>query len=235
MSEPPAHGRVAALVPAAGRGERLGPGAPKALRELAGTPMLVHAVKALAASPVVDLVVVAAPVQSVEEVRSLLIDPEFGAEVAVVAGGESRSESVARALIGLPDDVDIVLVHDAARPLVPVEVVTAVASAVREGHPAVIPVVPVVDTIKSIDDDGRILGTVPRAKLRATQTPQGFDRDVLQRAHAEVDEAVTDDAGMVESLGITVHAVDGHEESFKVTRPLDVVLAESVIAKRRSR
>ncbi len=235
MSEPPAHGRVAALVPAAGRGERLGPGAPKALRELAGTPMLVHAVKALAASPMVDLVVVAAPVQSVEEVRSLLIDPEFGAEVTVVAGGESRSESVARALIGLPEDVDIVLVHDAARPLVPVEVVTAVASAVREGHPAVIPVVPVVDTIKSIDDDGRILGTVPRAKLRATQTPQGFDRDVLQRAHAEVDEAVTDDAGMVESLGITVHAVDGHEESFKVTRPLDVVLAESVIAKRRSR
>jgi len=119
MSEPPAHGRVAALVPAAGRGERLGPGAPKALRELAGTPMLVHAVKALAASPMVDLVVVAAPVQSVEEVRSLLIDPEFGAEVAVVAGGESRSESVARALIGLPEDVDIVLVHDAARPSFP--------------------------------------------------------------------------------------------------------------------
>ena len=223
------------MVPAAGRGERLGPGAPKALRELAGTPMLVHAVKALAASPMVDLVVVAAPAQSVEEVRSLLIDPEFGAEVTVVAGGESRSESVARALIGLPEDVDIVLVHDAARPLVPVEVVTSVASAVREGHPVVIPVVPVVDTIKSVDDDGRIRGTVPRAQLRATQTPQGFDRDVLQRAHAEVDEAVTDDAGMVESLGITVHAVDGHEESFKVTRPLDVVLAESVIAKRRSR
>jgi len=197
--------------------------------------MLVHAVKALAASPMVDLVVVAAPAQSVEEVRSLLIDSEFGAEVAVVAGGETRSESVARALIGLPEDVDIVLVHDAARPLVPVEVVTSVASAVREGHPAVIPVIPVVDTIKSIDGDGQILGTIPRAKMRATQTPQGFDRDVLQRAHAEVDEAVTDDAGMVESLGIAVHAVDGHEESFKVTRPLDVLLAESLIAKRRTR
>ena len=235
MSEPPAHGRVAALVPAAGRGERLGPGAPKALRELAGTPMLVHAVKALAASPLVDLVVVAAPALSVEEVRSFLIDPEFGAEVTVVAGGETRSESVARALIGLPEDVDVVLVHDAARPLVPVEVVTAVASAVREGHQAVIPVVPVVDTIKSIDDDGRILGTIPRAGLRATQTPQGFDRELLQRAHAEVDEAVTDDAGMVESLGVEIHAVDGHEESFKVTRPIDVVLAESVIARRRSR
>lgn len=235
MSEPPAHGRVAALVPAAGRGERLGPGAPKALRELAGTPMLVHAVKALAASPLVDLVVVAAPALSVEEVRSFLIDPEFGAEVTVVAGGETRSESVARALIGLPEDVDVVLVHDAARPLVPVEVVTAVASAVREGHQAVIPVVPVVDTIKSIDDDGRILGTIPRAGLRATQTPQGFDRELLQRAHAQVDEAVTDDAGMVESLGVEIHAVDGHEESFKVTRPIDVVLAESVIARRRSR
>jgi 2-C-methyl-D-erythritol 4-phosphate cytidylyltransferase len=235
MSQPPAHGRVAALVPAAGRGERLGPGAPKALRELAGTPILVHAVKALAGSPLVDLVVVAAPAQSVEQVRSFLIDPEFGAEVAVVAGGDTRSESVARALIGLPDDVDVVLVHDAARPLVPVEVVTAVASAVREGHQAVIPVVPVVDTIKSVDDDGRILGTIPRAGLRATQTPQGFNRELLQRAHAEVDEAVTDDAGMVESLGVEIHAVEGHEESFKVTRPIDVLLAESVIAKRRSR
>jgi 2-C-methyl-D-erythritol 4-phosphate cytidylyltransferase len=197
--------------------------------------MLVHAVKALAASPLVDMVVVAAPALSVEEVRSFLIDPGFGAEVTVVAGGETRSESVARALIGLPEDVDVVLVHDAARPLVPVEVVTAVASAVREGHQAVIPVVPVVDTIKSIDDDGQILGTVPRAGLRATQTPQGFDRELLQRAHAEVDEAVTDDAGMVESLGVQIHAVDGHEESFKVTRPIDVVLAESIIAKRRSR
>lgn len=235
MSDTSAAGRVAALVPAAGRGERLGPGAPKALRELAGTPMLVHAVKALAASPAVDIVVVAAPAESVEEVRSLLTGPEFGAEVAVVSGGDSRSESVARALFGLPEDIDVVLVHDAARPLVPVEVVTSVAAAVRDGHPAVIPVIPVVDTIKSIDDDGNILGTVPREKLRATQTPQGFDRALLERAHAEVDEAVTDDAGMVETLGIAVHAVDGHEESFKVTRPLDVVLAEAVIAKRRSR
>lgn len=235
MTDTSASGRVAAIVPAAGRGERLGPGAPKALRELAGTPMLVFAVKALAASPLVDSVIVAAPAENVEDVRSLLSGPEFGAEVTVVAGGETRPESVARALISLPDDVDVVLVHDAARPLVPVEVVTSVASSVREGHAAVIPVVPVVDTVKSVDAEGRITGTVPREGLRATQTPQGFDRGLLQRAHAEVDDAVTDDAGMVESLGIAVHAVPGHEESFKVTRPIDIVLAEAVIAKRRSR
>lgn len=235
MSSAPPRGRVAALVPAAGKGERLGPGAPKALREIAGTPMLVHAVKALAASPMVDVVIVAAPEASVDEVRSLLSRQDFSADVSVVAGGDSRSESVARALIALPDDVDVVLVHDAARPLVPVEVVTGVANAVRDGHEAVIPVIPVVDTIKSINNHGQILGTVPREQLRATQTPQGFRRDVLQRAHAEVDSPVTDDAGMVESLGITVHAIEGHEEAFKVTKPLDFLLAEAVIAKRRVR
>lgn len=223
------------MVPAAGRGERLGPGAPKALRELSGSPMLVHAVKALAASPLVDLVVVAAPAESVEQVRSLLGGSEIGAELAVVAGGETRPESVARALINLPHDVDVVLVHDAARPLVPVEVVSSVAAAVREGHPAVIPVLPMVDTIRSVDAAGSITGTVPRDQLRAVQTPQGFQRSVLQRAHAEVDDSVTDDAGMVESLGIPLHAVEGHEESFKVTRPMDIVLAEAVIAKRRAR
>lgn len=235
MSVPAPPARVAAIVPAAGRGERLGPGAPKALREIGGTPMLVYAVKALAASPLVDLVVVAAPADSVEQVRALVDGPSYGADVVVVAGGETRSESVARALINLPDDVDVVLVHDAARPLVPVEVVSAVAAAVREGHEAVVPVVPVVDTIKSVDSDGNIMGTVPRDDLRAAQTPQGFTREVLQRAHAEVDAPVTDDAGMVESLGFPIHAVDGHEDSFKVTRPIDVVLAEAVIARRRVR
>lgn len=235
MSSAPPRGRVAALVPAAGKGERLGPGAPKALREIAGTPMLVHAVKALADSPAVDLVIVAAPTVNVEEVRALLERQEFAADVSVVAGGDSRSESVARALIALPEDIDVVLVHDAARPLVPVEVVTNVVAAVRDGHNAVIPVLPVIDTIKSITDEGEILGTVPRGQLRATQTPQGFRREVLQRAHAEVDAPVTDDAGMVESLGIAVHAVDGHEEAFKVTRPLDFVLAEALVARRRVR
>jgi 2-C-methyl-D-erythritol 4-phosphate cytidylyltransferase len=197
--------------------------------------MLVYAVKALAATPVVDVVVVAAPSDYREDVGSLLQPQEFSAEVFVVAGGESRSESVARALIALPDDVDVVLVHDAARPLVPPEVITNVVAAVRNGHAAVVPVVPLVDTIRTVTGDASLGAAVSRDSLRAVQTPQGFTRDVLQRAHAEVDAPVTDDAGMVERLGIAVHAVDGHEDAFKVTRPLDVVLAEALIEHRRTR
>lgn len=231
--ESAAAGRTAALVPAAGRGERLGPGMPKALRPLAGVPMLVHALRALTNSRVVDLVVVAAPADEVDSVAALLGEQDVDA--IVVSGGDTRQDSVARALLALPDDVDVVLVHDAARPLVPAEVVVAVVSAVRSGRSAVVPAIPVVDTIKEVDDDGRVLGTVDRSVLRAVQTPQGFDREVLRAAHAASDlEAATDDAGLVERMGVPVHVVPGHEEAFKVTTPLDVVMAEAVLARRRA-
>ena len=229
--------RVAALVPAAGRGERLGPGAPKALRQLDGVPMLVHAVHALTSSRSVDHVVVAVPPESVEVVRALLVQQEFASDVSVVAGGDSRPESVARALIGLPDDVGIVLVHDAARPLVPPELVRAVVAAVRQGHRAVVPGVPMIDTVKQVDDASNVTATPARTSLRAIQTPQGFDREVLQAAHATMgfdDPTITDDAGMVERLGEVVHVIPGHEEAFKVTRPIDMVLAEAILAKRRA-
>jgi 2-C-methyl-D-erythritol 4-phosphate cytidylyltransferase len=230
---PAASGRTAALVPAAGRGERLGPGMPKALRPLAGVPMLVHALRALTMSRVVDLVVVAAPADEVEAVAALL--GEQAVDAIVVSGGDTRQDSVARALLALPDDVDVVLVHDAARPLVPAEVVVAVVSAVRAGRSAVVPAVPVVDTIKQIDAEGRVLATVDRAALRAVQTPQGFAREVLRAAHATADlGSATDDAGLVELMGVDVHVVPGHEEAFKVTTPLDVVLAEAVLARRRA-
>lgn len=226
--------RTAVLVPAAGRGERLGPGAPKALRELGGVPMLVHAVRALATSRAVDLVVVAAPPDDVESVASLLAGQADLADVLVVAGGDTRQGSVARALLALPDDVDVVLVHDAARPLVPAELVASVVAAVRAGHHAVVPGLPVVDTVKRVNADDDVLETVDRSTLRAVQTPQGFPRAVLQRAHAEADDDATDDAGLVERLGVVVHVVPGHEEAFKVTRPFDVLVAEAVLARRRA-
>src|SRR4029079_1970833 len=131
---------TAAIVPAAGRGQRLGPGLPKALRVLDGAPLLVNAVRARAAARAVDLVVVAAPPDQVAEVRAMLTDHHAGAVLAVVDGGATRQESVLRALTGLPDSVTTVLVPDAARPLAPVELVESVAAAVRSGADAVVPV-----------------------------------------------------------------------------------------------
>jgi 2-C-methyl-D-erythritol 4-phosphate cytidylyltransferase len=228
--------RVAAVVPAAGRGERLGPGLPKALRELSGVPMLVHAVRALSQARRVSLVVVAAPPDDVAEVQSLLDVHLTGpAELLVVPGGRTRQDSVRIALQALPDDVSVVLVHDAARPLVPSELVDAVAAAVCAGSPAVVPCLPLADTVKRADAAGRVVETLRRDELRAIQTPQGFRREVLVRAHAAATAGpVTDDAGMVEALGVPVLLIAGDDEAFKVTRPLDLVLAEAVLARRRA-
>jgi 2-C-methyl-D-erythritol 4-phosphate cytidylyltransferase len=185
----------------------------------------------------VALVVVVAPPDGVAEVSALLGShglPE-AKDIKVVAGGESRQESVRLGLAALPDEVDVVLVHDAARPLVPVDMVEAVAAAVREGAPAVVPGLPLADTVKEIDPaTDAVVGTPDRSLLRAVQTPQGFDRATLLKAHAAVTGAVTDDASMVEQLGVPVSVVPGHEEAFKVTRPLDLVLAEAVLARRRA-
>lgn len=238
--------RTAAVIPAAGRGLRLGPGAPKALRALSGTPMLVHAVRAMARSRAVTLVVVVAPPDGADEVRRLLEEHAApagaSADIVVVPGGETRQDSVRLGLAALPDHFDSVLVHDAARPLVPVETVDAVATAVREGAPAVVPALPVADTVKEVEIRGDggpepVTGTPERSRLRAVQTPQGFEVKVLAAAHAQVareGEGATDDAGMVERLGIEVVVVPGHDEAFKVTRPLDLVLAEAVLARRRA-
>ncbi|MGW6918298.1 2-C-methyl-D-erythritol 4-phosphate cytidylyltransferase [Kitasatospora sp. NPDC054939] len=237
------------MVPAAGRGERLGPGAPKALRELGGVPLLVHAVRALARSRAIGLVVVAAPADGVPEVAALLDSHGLdGKDIRVVAGGATRQESVRLGLAAIPDEVGVVLVHDAARPLVPVEVVDAVASAVRAGAEAVVPAVPLADTVKRVEPRSGgpepVLDTPDRSTLRAVQTPQGFRREVLAEVHAKAlaeEESgvaglppVTDDAGLVERFGGTVVVVPGHEEAFKVTRPLDLVLAEAVLARRRA-
>jgi 2-C-methyl-D-erythritol 4-phosphate cytidylyltransferase len=226
--------QVAAIVPAAGRGERLGPGTPKALRLLGGVPLLVHAVRSLAAARLVDLVVVAAPPDQVPAVRALLGDHHTGATLQVVSGGATRQESVRAALSALPDAIGVVLVHDAARPLAPVELIDAVAGAVRAGADAVVPGMPVTDTVKRVEGD-RVAETIDRSVLRSVQTPQGFRRAVLEEAHLDhPDGASTDDAGLVERAGYSVVVVPGAEEAFKVTRPLDLVLAEAVLARRRN-
>ncbi len=229
------------LVPAAGPGLRLGPGGPKALRLLAGEPLLVHAIRGLREVAEIGPVVVAAPPDEVELVLGLLSQYD----VQVVAGGAHRHDSVARALAGLPPGIDLVLVHDAARCLTPPMVFAAVIAELRAGADAVVPVLDVNDTVKRVD--GRVVvETVPRAELRTAQTPQGFRREVLELAHARLGQSElaqselaqsagcdhTDDAGMVEALCRTVVTVPGHGEAFKVTRPLDLLLAEAVLRER---
>jgi 2-C-methyl-D-erythritol 4-phosphate cytidylyltransferase len=219
-------GSVVALVPAAGRGQRFGGDRPKALVSLAGEPLVVHAVRTLLAARAVTQVVVAAPAELVDEVRSLV------PAACVVAGGASRVASVAAALSAAAPDADVVLVHDAARPLAPAALVDRVAAAVLEGAPAVVPVVPVADTVKRVDAAGRVLATIDRTDLRAVQTPQGFRRDVLVRAHehaAAVGDDATDDAGLVERIGVEVTTVPGDERAFKVTTRHDLAVAELVV------
>jgi 2-C-methyl-D-erythritol 4-phosphate cytidylyltransferase len=206
---------------AAGSGSRLGAGVPKAFVELDGASLLDHALERVRLSGVVDEIVVVVP-------------PGFGAAVPgvhVVPGGATRQASVRAGVAQMPGDVDVVLVHDAARCLAPPGLIASVAAAVRAGHDAVVPGLPVADTIRSLDG-----ALVDRSRLRAVQTPQGFARAVLERAHDDaadlaVDPArsATDDATLVERVGGAVHVVPGHPEAFKVTTPLDLLLAAAVL------
>lgn len=225
---------TACLVVAAGAGLRLGAGRPKAFVEVAGRSLLDRAVGGATASSVMDVLVLVVPPDLVDAVA------HAHPRALVAAGGATRQESVLAGLRVLDDDVDVVLVHDAARAFTPPAVFDAVALAVRSGHTAVVPAVPLHDTVRAIaatgaaraDSGGSTL--VDRSTLRAVQTPQGFARAVLDEAHqvrrspAGPPAAVTDDATLVERLGHAVHLVEGSPESFKVTAPLDLLLATAL-------
>jgi 2-C-methyl-D-erythritol 4-phosphate cytidylyltransferase len=223
---------VVALVVAAGSGSRLGGDIPKALRELDGRPLVSHSLEGLAAGGVDRAVIVIAPG----------LDDDFAGVVAgspiparCVHGGAERQDSVLNGLAAIAADPDLaaaryVLVHDAARALVPADVVRRVIEALIGGAVAAIPVLPVVDTIREVTATGS--ATVDRSRLRAVQTPQGFSRDVLERAHqlvADQDLQVTDDAAAVEALGYPVVLVPGDREALKVTEPLDLLFAEAIV------
>ncbi|OFE15863.1 2-C-methyl-D-erythritol 4-phosphate cytidylyltransferase [Humibacillus sp. DSM 29435] len=235
-------GRVGVIVVAAGSGSRLGAVLPKALVPLAGQPILGHALRGVLACPGLMAVVVVAPAGHRPETETacrdavsryaatLSGDPMPPTRVAptVVTGGAERSDSVAAGLAALPAEVDIVLVHDAARCLTPVVVFERVVAAVRSGAPAVVPGMLVVDTIKQVDAAGRVVATPARAALRTIQTPQGFRRDVLERAHA-LGGTATDDAALVERLGEPVLVVDGDPLSLKITTRADLDAATRLL------
>ncbi|MGW4241101.1 2-C-methyl-D-erythritol 4-phosphate cytidylyltransferase [Nocardia sp. NPDC004722] len=220
--------RVVALVPAAGMGVRLGENKPKAFVHVGGSPMLTRAVQGLIDSGSVDDVVVMVPAELVTETRALL--PVSAVPVHVVPGGAERTDSVRAGLAAAPE-ATLVLVHDAARALTPPALITRVVDELRAGARAVVPALPVTDTIKSVDTAGAVTGTPDRSGLRAIQTPQGFDAELLRAAYA-VGTQATDDAGLVEMLGVTVRTVLGDALAFKITTPLDLVLADTLAARR---
>ncbi|WP_083905107.1 2-C-methyl-D-erythritol 4-phosphate cytidylyltransferase [Nocardia transvalensis] len=232
--------RVVALVPAAGLGVRLGESMPKAFVPIGGSPMLAHAVDGLIASGVVDRIVIMVPAELVGEAQTLLAARARAAgpgspalrsstvPVSVVTGGIERTDSVRAGLAAAPEATHY-LVHDAARALTPPPMIARVVDELRAGQRAVVPGVPVTDTIKSIDEHGDVTGTPDRARLRAIQTPQGFDAELLHAAYAH-DVPVTDDAGLVELLGASVRVIPGDPLAFKITTPLDLRLARTLLA-----
>ena len=207
------------LIPAAGMGTRLGLDQPKAFVALAGRTLLERSVSAAADSGVVDQVVVIVPADQVDATRELL------PSTTVVAGGAERSDSVRAGLVVADSDAELVLVHDAARALTPPALFVAVVQALRDGAQAVVPGLPVADTLKRVDDAEQVRATPDRSELRAVQTPQGFAAELLRRAHAGAGDA-TDDAALVESLGATVTVIPGDRTAFKVTDPFDLRIAQ---------
>jgi 2-C-methyl-D-erythritol 4-phosphate cytidylyltransferase/2-C-methyl-D-erythritol 2,4-cyclodiphosphate synthase len=209
--------KVALLIPAAGSGERFGAPIPKALVQLNGRTLIEHAVLNLGA--IASQIIVAAPAGFEDEFRELL-----GDAVTVVTGGATRTKSVKIALESVDSDVEYILVHDAARPLASAELAANIISALASGEVAVIPALNVSDTIKEVDASNYVVATPNRERLRAVQTPQGFARETLIKAHMQNIEA-TDDGALVEAMRGKVKIIDGEERALKITNPDDLAAA----------
>lgn len=212
---------VAVVIPAGGSGERLGAKIPKALVQLGGKTLIEHAVENMA--PVANQIIVAAPLGFEEQFQQLL-----GSEVLVITGGLTRTLSVKNALPHISKENEFILVHDAARALATTELAMRVIDSLRAGERAVVPGLEVVDTIKRIDADNYVTKTMDRSKLRAIQTPQGFTRKLLKKAHTSPDD-VTDDAGLVEDRGVDVKVILGEERALKITTIHDLAIAERLL------
>jgi 2-C-methyl-D-erythritol 4-phosphate cytidylyltransferase len=231
---------VAAVITAAGAGDRLGPGAPKAHRLLDGKPLFVYSLRTFAGVADINHIILVVRADEVTHVQEVIaagtVLERSQLTIDVVVGGATRQESVSHGLAALNDDDDLVLIHDAARALVPTDVVRSVIARLEAGDQAVIPVVAVTDTMRAFTD-GNLGPVVDRAGLVAVQTPQGFTKDIVVRAHQDFDArsgvAATDDASLVELLGVSIAHVDGSPDAFKVTYANDLLLAESVIADRK--
>lgn len=222
---------VGVIIVAGGSGSRTGGAELKQFRWVAGKPMLLQALRAFQEHPAIAMVVCVLPRRYAGDPPPWLFQCD-GDRMLVSVGGDSRAESVANGLEDLPPACRTVLIHDAARPLVSFEMIDRVIAEARRGHGA-IAALPVVDTLKAVDAEGRITHTVPRTGLWRAQTPQGFPREVIERAHREAmandtHATATDDAALCEAIGVEVRVVRGSERAMKVTEEGDFARAEAL-------
>lgn len=221
---------LAVIVVAAGRGERLKASAPKAFVEIQGRTILEHSLLPLSALAELAQVVIAAPASHLAEATEIANVLNTDATLDVVAGGETRQQSIANALAVLSDDIEVVLVHDAARAFASTELFERVANEVRSSGAAVIPALEIADTIKRVSAD-QVLETVDRSSLRSAQTPQGFVSSELQRAYAVASDDFTDDAALMQSQGKKVLFVRGEVEASKITTADDLIAVRSRLSR----
>jgi 2-C-methyl-D-erythritol 4-phosphate cytidylyltransferase len=221
---------VGVIIVAAGSGSRTGSTELKQFRWVAGKPMLLHSIQTFQARPDVAMVVVVLPREHVGDPPPWIFQSDAD-RLLLSVGGRERSESVANGLEDLPGECEIVVIHDAARPLVTTETIGRVIDEARKGNGAVA-ALPVVDTLKRADSGGKIIETVDRFDLWRAQTPQAFPRKVIERAHREAREAdritATDDAALCEQIGLPVVVVRGSERALKITGENDFSLAEAL-------
>jgi len=221
--------KTAAIIVAAGEGKRMG-GLDKVLAPLAGEPILLRAVRPFQASPLISQIVVVVSGEKEQACRRLLTGPLWSKVSEVCLGGQRRQDSVAAGLERIKD-CDWVIIHDGARPLVTIDLIERGLAAAQETG-AAIAAVPVTDTVKVAGEDDTVLGTPPRASLRAVQTPQVFRYDIIAPAYRKDGPAVTDDAALVERLGYKVKLYMGSYDNIKITTPRDLSLAEIIIRER---
>jgi len=235
--------RIAAILPAAGLGTRMGAETPKQFLELEGTPIVIHSVRRVASCPLVTDIIVATRPDVVESLEQRLRGESFMQSVRVIRGGDSRQDSVAAALQQVSNDTELVLVHDAVRPFVTREQITRVIEEARRCQAAILGI-PAMDTVKEVkraslpEDVALITATIPRERVVLAQTPQVFATMLLKEAfaRAQADQvSASDEAGLVERLGHDVHVVLGSERNIKITKPADMNLARFYLEQERQK
>jgi 2-C-methyl-D-erythritol 4-phosphate cytidylyltransferase len=225
--------RIAAILPAAGLGTRMGAEKPKQFLELDGVPIWILSLRRIASCPLVTDIFIATRGDGIQKLEERIREEKFRQPVRVVKGGDSRQESVSQALQHVPADTELILVHDAVRPFVTVEQIARVISEARRTRAAIL-AIPAMDTVKEVkraslpEDVALITVTIPRERIVLAQTPQVFEAALLKDAFARAEAdgvSASDEAGLVERMGIDVYVVQGSERNIKITKPTDMDLA----------